>query len=83
MRITRDITHTGDGGPIRVRMDDTDPAQTAADILARRMYGPAGYCRVLRLDSWTADGDRYTYDAFLGVRSGPGTTVGRNVWIYV
>ena len=72
--------HTGKGGPVRKATD----AKHAADIIARREYGKRGFCRSIRLDSYTEDRRSYTYEAFIGrpVRGEPGTTTGRNVWIY-
>lgn len=90
-RTTIDVTHTGDGGPIRVPADESERgglrvSEYAAGALARRMYGPTGHMRTCRLDSWTEDGTGATYQAFIG-RPGHGSdrnsTVGRNVWLYV
>jgi len=59
-------------------------AQEAADKIARRIYGRRGYARSLRHDSRTEDNRSHTYEAFVGVsvKGQPGTTSGRNVWIY-
>ena len=72
--------HTGEGAVIR----RATSAKHAADILARREFGRRGFCRTIRLDSYTRDGTVQTYEAFIGrpVRGEHGTTTGRNVWIY-
>lgn len=68
---------------------EADSAQAAAEIFAtrqaRRDYGRPGYCRTLRLDSWTQDGRSHTFQAFVGrtMRSDKHTTYGHNVWLYV
>ena len=84
-RKTIDIQHTGKGGPVRVKKSDlnenTTAADIAAEILARREYGPSGYCRILNLTSWAADGSTHTYEAFIGYSSNGGTT-GHNITIY-
>jgi hypothetical protein len=89
MSRTITIKHTGDGGAVRVSADAENPARSAAEILARRIYGKRGVVGTLRLDSWTADGSSHTYEAFLGVgptqaarRRGANGITGRNVWIY-
>lgn len=66
-----------------------DDARAAADIFAKRQarrdYGRAGYCRTMRLDSWTENGRTHTFQAFIGksVRGEPGTTSGHDIWLYV
>jgi hypothetical protein len=66
-----------------------ESAREAAEIFAarqaRRDYGRAGFCRTLRLDSWTENGNSHTFEAFIGkpVRGDRGTTSGHNVWMYV
>lgn len=72
--------HTGEG-PVVTRATS---AKHAADIIARREFGKRGFCRTIRLDSYTRDGSVHTYEAFIGrpVRGERGTTTGRNVWIY-
>ena len=81
---TRQITHTGKGGPVRA-----ETAQQAAEILARRMYGKRGTVGALRLDSSAMDGSIATWEAFVGVdptqaerRRGANGITGRNIWIY-
>ena len=78
--MTTTYNHTGKGGIVR----KAENAQHAADIIARREYGKRGFCRSLRHDSRTEDGRSHTYEAFIGraVPGQPGTTAGRNVWIY-
>jgi len=90
MSKTTMIQHTGEGGPVRVRTDDNDPAETVATILARRMYGKRGTVGAMRLDSWAKDGSSHTYEAFIGRaptaaerRRGVNGITGRNVWLYV
>ncbi len=55
-----------------------------ADRQARREYGRRGYCRAVRLDSWTENGKSHTFEAFIG-RPVPrdNATRGRNVWLTV
>jgi hypothetical protein len=59
---------------------DTETALEAAEIIAgriaRRQYGRRGYCRVLRMESWSADYAEYS--AFLGYTRN-GETIGSNV----
>lgn len=71
------------------RAVEADSAGEAAGIFAeraaRRAYGRQGYCRTLRLDSWTQDGSSHAYEVFIGrdVRGSQGTTSGRNEWLTV
>lgn len=64
-------------------------AREAAEIFAgrqaRRDYGRNGFCRTMRLDSWTENGKSHTFEAFIGrpVPGERGTTSGHNVWLYV
>lgn len=78
--MTNTYEHTGKGGAVR----RATSAEHAANILARREYGRRGFCRSIRHDSRTEDGRNHTYEAFIGapVKGEPGTTSGRNVWIY-
>jgi hypothetical protein len=61
---------------------DTETALEAAEIIAgriaRRQYGRRGYCRVLRMESWSADHSHSEYSAFLGYKRN-GETIGSNV----
>lgn len=59
-------------------------AREAADIIARRIYGKRGFCRSMRHDSRTEDNHSHTYEVFIGVpvRGEPGTTSGRNIWLF-
>ena len=62
-----------------------EAARVFATRLARKKYGRAGYCRTLRLDSWTEDSKNHTFQAFIGraVRGEPGATTGNDEWIFV
>lgn len=61
----------------------TDAAKVFAARLARAKYGRNGYCRVLRLDSWSQNGERHNFEAFIGRDAGGGTTSGSNVHLQV
>jgi len=59
-------------------------AEVFANRLAKRHYGRRGYCRTLRLDSWTQNQSSFTYQAFIGRSVGDGnTTAGHNIWLYI
>jgi hypothetical protein len=66
-----------------------EAARVIAERLARRSYGRRGYCRVLRLDSWTQDGSTHHYQAFVGRavlgrgRRPTGECAGHNEWVTV
>lgn len=72
--------HTGLGGVLR----GVSSPREAAETLARREYGKRGVCVTLRTDSWSEDGRRVVYEAFIGrpVRGSCGSVAGRNVWLY-
>ncbi len=72
--------HSGDGGPVRVSADDETPVRSAAEKLARRMYGKRGAVGAIRLDSTSPEG-RGTWEVFLGKADDGGVT-GQNYWIY-
>lgn len=59
-----------------------DAAMVFAERMARAEYGRAGGVRALRCDSWSLDGERYNYEAFIG-RDAFGGCSGRNVWFQV
>jgi len=82
-RKTIDVSHTGDGADVRVPVENGDPARYAAEVVARRMYGRRGYCRVCRLESWAADGSSQTWEAFIGHAARGGGTDGHNIRLYV
>ena len=83
-RKTIDVHHSGLSGPIRVDKDDLDPAETAARILARRIYGKRGICRLWDLVEISPDGATATYKVFLGYYNGHNTDVtGANYYLYV
>ena len=60
-------------------------AEIFADRLARRAYGRNGFCRTIRLDSWTENRKSHTFEVFIGkpVRGERGTTAGHNEWLFV
>lgn len=76
---------TSDGlAPVQAKSAE-EAAEIFANRLARREFGRRGYCRTLRLDSWTRDGTLHVFEAFIG-KSLPGdpfTTAGHNSWIRV
>lgn len=88
-RKTFDVGHSTDGSPVRVSLEYYDTfgamqcARKAADIIARRLFGKSGYCRILNLDSWATDYSFLTYNAFVGYDNGYGSTIGRNIFVYV
>lgn len=63
----------------------TGAAKIFANRQAIREYGRRGYCRTLRLDSWTQNGATHHFQAFIGrsVPGNPGTTSGRDIWLSV
>jgi hypothetical protein len=74
------MTYTCDN----MRPVQAENIREAANIFARRIYGKNGYARTYRNDCWTMDGTSGTWECFVGkdVKGDPGTTVGRNIWIY-
>jgi hypothetical protein len=60
-----------------------EAAETFAARAARREFGKAGYCRICRMDSWSEDGTRATFDCFIGYSTGQGQTTGHNIWLTV
>lgn len=83
-RKTWDVNHTGKGGPVRVPrgLSQSEQAEMAARILARRDNGKSGVCCIgPRLDSWSEDHSSHTYEAGIGYHTDNGTPF-RNVWIY-
>jgi hypothetical protein len=94
-RSTFDIQHTGKGGPVRVSLDAYLEARTsdytgpvskelceyAANVVARREYGKSGYCRAIRQDGHSVDGQSATYQAFIGIQRGD-DCAGRDIWLY-
>ena len=63
----------------------TDAAEVFAKRLARRHYGSGGYCRNVRLDSWTENGRTHVFEVLIGraARGDAGATFGHNVWLHV
>lgn len=62
----------------------SDAACIFANRLARRQYGKRGYARIVRPDSWSADGLSHVFETFIGKDSRyGGGCVGHNEWIYV
>lgn len=70
-----------------VRVEDNQDMRDAAEVFAgreaRKAYGRSGYCRTLRLDGWSQDGTRATYEGFIGYSDGNGGTIGKNVWLTI
>jgi hypothetical protein len=68
---------------------EAESPRAAAEVFAtreaRKLYGRRGYCRTMRLDSWTEDGTSHTFQAFIGrdVKGQPGTTTGREAWLFI
>jgi hypothetical protein len=64
-----------------------DSADEAAGIfaerLARRRFGKRGYCRTMRLDSWTENGHTHTFEVFIGYDVDRNTCSGFNEWLHV
>lgn len=62
-----------------------EAAEIFAERQARRDYGRAGYCRLVRLDCWAESGRYHNYECFIGttVKGEPNTTAGRNIWLTV
>jgi hypothetical protein len=76
------------GGFRNVRLHESQDMRDAAGIFAaraaRRKYGrSSGYCRTMRLDSWSQDGTRGVYEAFIDYSNGQGATIGHNIWLTV
>ena len=67
--------------PVRA-WDATEAAMIFANRWAKQNYGSTGYCRHVRLDSWTESGSTHTFEAFVGVPEGNGC-VGKNIWLTV
>lgn len=59
-----------------------DTIREAAEIFAgraaRKAYGSRAYVRTCNLQSWSNDGSAVEFEAFIGYRSGPQETTGRN-----
>ena len=50
---------------------------------ARRAFGRSGYARTCVQGSYAQDGSFAEYNAFIGTKSGPNETTGRNVMFTV
>jgi hypothetical protein len=60
-----------------------DAARIFATRQARRDYGSKGYCRSLRLDSWTRDGRSHTFETFIGRDVRGGACAGHDIWLFI
>ena len=81
MEDTRRLFRCEDFRPVRA-WDATDAAEIFANRWAKQNYGSTGYCRHVRLDSWTESGLTHHYEAFVGVPADNGC-VGKNIWLTV
>ena len=64
----------------------TDAAKIFATRTARKEFGRSGYCRTLRMNSYSASGDSATFEAFIGKdlpRRCGGNCQGHNIWLTV
>lgn len=57
----------------------SEAAQIIAERKARALFGKSGQVGACRIDSWSEDGRIHECEAFIGYRSGPAETTGRNV----
>ena len=80
------IEHTGEGGPVRVRVENVTHGQCvariAAGILARRMFGRRGVVVALHTDSHAPDYSYTTWQASIGAPAAGGGWFVRGVWLY-
>jgi hypothetical protein len=60
-----------------------DAAEIFANRSARKQFGRRGYARTCTQNSYAQDGSLAEYNAFIGLRSGPGQTSGHNIMFTV
>ena len=58
-------------------------AEVFAARAARKRYGRSGYCRVLRMGSYSQDRTLVEYEAFIGYTTGLNETTGHNIHLTV